>query len=71
MGEVIVIIFGKGGVGKIIIFVNIGMVLVLFGKKVCLIDIDIGFWNLDVVMGLENCIVFDFVDVVEGCCCLF
>lgn len=68
MGEVYVIIFGKGGVGKIIIIVNVGIYLSVLGKRVFLIDVDIGFRNLDVVMGFENRIVFDIVDVVEGRC---
>lgn len=68
MSEVIVIIFGKGGVGKIIIVVNLGIVLSLENKKIVVVDVDIGFRNLDVVMGFENWIVYDIVDVVEGIC---
>lgn len=68
MGEAIVITSGKGGVGKTTTSANIGTALALSGKKVCLIDTDIGLRNLDVVMGLENRIVFDLVDVVEGRC---
>lgn len=67
MGKVIVIIFGKGGVGKMIIMVNLGMVFVLMGKKVCLVDLDIGLWNLDVILGFDNWIFYDIVDVVVGC----
>ena len=67
-GEAIVITSGKGGVGKTTTSANIGTALALSGKKVCLIDTDIGLRNLDVVMGLENRIVFDLVDVVEGRC---
>lgn len=66
--RVIVVIFGKGGVGKIIIIVNIGVGFVDKGYKVLFIDIDIGFRNLDVVMGLENRIVYDLVDVIEERC---
>lgn len=68
MGEVIVITSGKGGVGKTTTTANLGTGLSLQGKKVVLIDTDIGLRNLDVVMGLENRIVFDLVDVVEGAC---
>ncbi len=68
MSEVIVITSGKGGVGKTTTSANIGTGLALTGKKVCLIDADIGLRNLDVVLGLENRIVYDIVDVVEKNC---
>ncbi|PDO10224.1 MAG: septum site-determining protein MinD [Candidatus Reconcilbacillus cellulovorans] len=68
MGEAIVVTSGKGGVGKTTTSANLGTALALFGKKVCLVDTDIGLRNLDVVMGLENRIVFDLVDVVEERC---
>ncbi len=68
MGEVIVITSGKGGVGKTTTTANIGAALALTGKKVVLVDADIGLRNLDVVMGLENRIVYDLVDVVEKVC---
>src|SRR3989339_1194291 len=68
MGEVLVITSGKGGVGKTTTTANIGTGLSILGKKVVLIDTDIGLRNLDVVMGLENRIVYDLVDVVEGNC---
>ena len=68
MGEAIVITSGKGGVGKTTTSANIGTALALLDKKVCLIDTDIGLRNLDVVMGLENRIIFDIVDVIEGRC---
>ena len=68
MSEVLVITSGKGGVGKTTTTANIGTGLAALGKKVALVDADIGLRNLDVVMGLENRIVFDLVDVVEGNC---
>jgi len=68
MGEVIVVTSGKGGVGKTTTTANIGTALALEGKSVVLVDADIGLRNLDVVMGLENRIVYDLVDVVEGVC---
>jgi len=68
MGEVIVVTSGKGGVGKTTTTANIGTGLALEGKKVVVVDADIGLRNLDVVMGLENRIVYDIVDVVEGVC---
>ena len=66
--KVIVVTSGKGGVGKTTTTANVGTGLAKLGKKVCLIDTDIGLRNLDVVMGLENRIVYNLVDVVEGNC---
>lgn len=68
MGEAIVVTSGKGGVGKTTTTANIGTALALSGKKVCLVDTDIGLRNLDVVMGLENRIIFDLCDVVTEQC---
>lgn len=68
MGEVVVITSGKGGVGKTTTTANLGTALAQIGARVCLLDADIGLRNLDVVMGLENRIVYDLVDVVEGYC---
>lgn len=68
MGEVIVITSGKGGVGKTTTTANVGTGLSMLDKKVVLIDTDIGLRNLDVVMGLENRIVYNLVDVIEGTC---
>ncbi|WP_313466704.1 septum site-determining protein MinD, partial [Carnobacterium sp.] len=66
MGTAIVITSGKGGVGKTTSTANIGTALALQGKRVCLIDMDIGLRNLDVILGLENRIIYDIIDVVEG-----
>ncbi|MBC7476289.1 MAG: septum site-determining protein MinD [Candidatus Sericytochromatia bacterium] len=66
--RVIVVTSGKGGVGKTTTTANIGMALANLGEKVILIDADIGLRNLDIVLGLENRIVYDIVDVVEGRC---
>ena len=66
MAKTIVITSGKGGVGKTTSTANIGTALALQGHKVCLIDMDIGLRNLDVVLGLENRIIYDVIDVAEG-----
>ena len=68
MGEVIVVTSGKGGVGKTTTSANLGTGLASAGHKVVLVDTDIGLRNLDVVMGLENRIVYDIVDVTSGNC---
>lgn len=68
MSEVIVVTSGKGGVGKTTTTANIGTGLAKLGKKVVMIDTDTGLRNLDVVLGLENRIVYNLVDVVEGNC---
>jgi septum site-determining protein MinD len=67
-GRVITITSGKGGVGKTTTTANIGAALAAQGKSVVLIDADIGLRNLDIVLGLENRIVYDLVDIVEGSC---
>lgn len=66
--RVITVTSGKGGVGKTTLTANIASALAKMGRKVTAIDADIGLRNLDVVMGLENRIVYDIVDVVEGRC---
>ena len=68
MGEVIVVTSGKGGVGKTTTTANIGAGLAGSGKKVLVIDTDLGLRNLDVVMGMENRIVYNLVDVISGGC---
>jgi len=67
-GKVIVITSGKGGVGKTTATASIGAALALMGKKTAVVDMDIGLRNLDVVMGLENRIVFNVVDAVKQKC---
>lgn len=68
MGRVIVVTSGKGGVGKTTACANIGCALAKQGKEVLLVDMDLGLRNLDTVLGLENRIVFDIVDVIENKC---
>ncbi len=68
MSEVIVVTSGKGGVGKTTTTANIGTGFAMMGYRVVMIDTDTGLRNLDVVMGLENRIVYNLVDVVEGNC---
>jgi septum site-determining protein MinD len=67
-GKVIVVTSGKGGVGKTTTTANIGAALANTGKTVCVMDMDIGLRNLDILMGLENRVVYNLVDVVEGTC---
>ncbi len=68
MGESIVVTSGKGGVGKTTTTANIGTALAALGKRVVVIDGDTGLRNLDVLLGLENRIVYTLVDVLEGRC---
>ena len=68
MSRKIVITSGKGGVGKTTVTVNLGRALASFGERVLLIDIDFGLNNLDVVLGLENKVVYDIFDIFEGRC---
>jgi len=67
-GKIIVISSGKGGVGKTTATASIGAALAMDGKRVAVVDMDIGLRNLDVVMGLENRIVYNIVDIVRGKC---
>lgn len=68
MSEAIVITSGKGGVGKTTVVAHVGTALAKRGKKVAVIDADIGLRNLDIILGLENRIVYDLVNVIEGAC---
>src|SRR3954469_15908165 len=70
MGRAIVITSGKGGVGKTTVTANLGAAIAQLGYSVVLVDADIGLRNLDVVMGLENRIVFHLVDAIRGKCTL-
>jgi septum site-determining protein MinD len=66
--RVITVTSGKGGVGKTTTTANLGVALAKLGKRVVVVDTDIGLRNLDVVMGLQNRIVYDVVDLIEGRC---
>ena len=68
MARKIVVTSGKGGVGKSTICANLGLKLAQMGQKVVMLDVDIGLNNLDVLMGVENKVVYDIADVVEGKC---
>ena len=68
MSRIITMTSGKGGVGKSSVSVNLAMALAHHQYKVCLIDGDFGLKNLDVMMGLENRVVYDLNDVIQGRC---
>src|SRR5262245_48926530 len=68
LGEVYVVTSGKGGVGKTTVTATLGAALALRGKRVLVVDADIGLRNLDVILGLENRIVFNLVDVAKKVC---
>lgn len=68
MARKIVITSGKGGVGKTTLVANLGVFLAKYNYKVALIDLDIGLNNLDVVLGMENKVVFDIIDVLRNRC---
>jgi septum site-determining protein MinD len=67
-GKIIVVTSGKGGVGKTTTVANLGTSLAKKKYNVVMVDTDIGLRNLDVVMGLENRIVYNLVDIIEGKC---
>jgi septum site-determining protein MinD len=66
MGKIIVVTSGKGGVGKTTSTAAIGAALALSGQKVAVVDFDVGLRNLDLVMGAERRVVYDFIDVIQG-----
>ena len=66
MAKIVVITSGKGGVGKTTTSASFAAGLALRGYKTVVIDFDVGLRNLDLVMGCENRIVYDFVDVING-----
>ncbi len=67
-GKIITVSSGKGGVGKTTTTANLGLALAMLGKRVICIDADIGLRNLDVMLGLENRIVYDVINYIEGRC---
>ena len=67
-GKVISVVSGKGGTGKTLFAANIGALLALQGKKIALLDLDLGLRNMDLCLGLENKVVFNVMDVIWGIC---
>jgi septum site-determining protein MinD len=70
LAEIIVVTSGKGGVGKTTTSASVACGLARRGKKVAVIDFDIGLRNLDLIMGCERRVVYDFVNVIQGDCTL-
>ncbi len=68
VGKIIVITSGKGGTGKTLFTANLGACLAMQGKKVCLVDMDMGLRNLDLYLGLESKVVYNVMDVLSGMC---
>lgn len=66
MSKVIVVTSGKGGVGKTTTSASLATGLAIKGKKTCVIDFDVGLRNLDLIMGVERRVVYDFVNVING-----
>ncbi|UQS83822.1 septum site-determining protein MinD [Bombilactobacillus thymidiniphilus] len=66
MGTSIVVTSGKGGVGKTTTAANLSLALVQAGKKICVIDLDVGLRNLDAILGLSDRVIYDIVDVISG-----
>lgn len=70
MSRIIVVVSGKGGVGKTTVTANLGIMLAMSGAKVTVADADIGLNNLDMALGLEDRVIYDIVDIAEGKCSL-
>lgn len=68
MGKVILVSSGKGGTGKTMFTVNLGSALAMKGKRVMLIDMDMGLRNMDIYLGMENRVVYNLMDVMSGIC---
>lgn len=68
MARSILVTSGKGGVGKTTLVANLGLAMAQLGKKVCVVDMDLGLKNLDIALGLENRLVYDAKDIIEGRC---
>lgn len=68
MGRTIAIVSGKGGTGKTMFAANLGATLAKMGRQTILIDMDTGLRNLDLYLGLENKVVYDVNDVMNGLC---
>ena len=68
MGKVILVSSGKGGTGKTMFSVNLGVILAQRGKRVMLMDLDMGLRNLDIYLGMENKVVYNIMDVISGIC---
>lgn len=68
MGKVILVSSGKGGTGKTMFTVNLGVVLAQRGKRVMLMDLDMGLRNMDIYLGMENKVVYNIMDVLSGIC---
>lgn len=66
MGTVLVVTSGKGGVGKTTSTAALGAALAKGGQKVALVDFDVGLRNLDLILGAERRVVFDFINVIQG-----
>ena len=66
MAKVVVVTSGKGGVGKTTTTAALGAALAQSGQNVCVVDFDVGLRNLDLVMGAERRVVYDFINVIQG-----
>ena len=70
MGQVIAVVSGKGGTGKTSLVSHVGLALAAMGRRVLCLDCDVGLRNLDIALGMSDCAVMDFTDVLEGRCSL-